>query len=123
MSGPDEVVRLFFERMQKRDWSGAGECVSPTISIEFTETGERFDGPNFLAMNQTYPEGWSIDVVETLAAGDRVAAQVRVVHGDEVFWCAGFYTVTDGVIAGGTEHWLTERSQPPPEWRRPYTTL
>ena len=68
-------------------------------------------------MNREYPEGWSLEVVETIASADRVAAQVRVMHGDEVFWCAGFYSVTDGVIASGVEHWVTEDSQKVPAWR------
>ncbi len=91
--------------------------LSPAVRIEFTETGERFDGPNFLAMNRAYPEGWTIDVVETVGSGDRVAAQVRVDQGDTTFWCAGFYTVVDGVIRDGVEHWVTAGSETPPEWR------
>jgi hypothetical protein len=116
------VVRSLFERMQARDWAGAGRYLSPSVHIEFTETGERFDGPKFLAMNQAYPEGWSIEVVDIVPAADRVAAQVRVDHGQDVFWCAGFYTVAEGVIVDGTEHWVRERSQDPPRWRRPYAT-
>jgi SnoaL-like domain len=119
---PAAVVRAFHERMEARDWLGAGELLSPTVHIELTETGEHFDGPNFLAMNRAYPEGWAIEVVETIAAGDRVATQVRVRHGDDVFWCAGFYTVANGAIASGTEHWVTAGDQAPPEWRRPFTT-
>lgn len=115
-------MRSFFERMQARDWASAGEMLSPVVRIEYTETGERFDGPRFLAMNEAYPDGWSIDVVEVISSGTRVAAQVRVDHGDDVFWCAGFYSVADGVITEGTEHWVTERSQPPPEWRQRFTT-
>jgi len=116
------VVHRFFERMEARDWDGAGELLSPELHIEFTETGERFDGPNFLAMNAAYPEGWSIDVVEVISDGDRVAAQVRVDHIEDVFWCAGFYTVRDGVVVDGTEHWVTERSQSAPEWRQPFNS-
>lgn len=129
MRKPAETVRIFFERMQARDWDGAAEQLSPMIHIEFTETGEHFDGPDFLAMNQAYPEGWSIEVVETIGAGppagngpDRVAAQVRVVQGADTFWCAGFYTVEGGRITDGVEHWVTERSQPPPQWRRRFAT-
>ncbi|MDH4279703.1 MAG: hypothetical protein OEZ14_03085 [Acidimicrobiia bacterium] len=95
------------------------------LHIEFTETGEQFDGPNFLAMNRAYPEGWSIEVVEAIDSADdpgRVAAQVRVEHGADTFWCAGFYTVLDGRIVDGVEHWVTERSQAPPDWRRPFVT-
>lgn len=116
------MVRSFFELMEARDWDGAGALLAPDLHIEFTETGERFDGPNFLAMNRAYPEGWSITVVETIAAGDRVAAQVRVGLGDTTFWCAGFYLVDGPVIASGVEHWVTQGSAPPPEWRRPYVS-
>lgn len=120
--GPADVVRGLFERMQARDWDGAATLLSPSVRIEFTETGERFDGADFLAMNRAYPEGWTIDVVETVAAGTRVAAQVRVAHGDDVFWCAGFYEVVDGRIASGVEHWVTQHSAEPPAWRRRFTS-
>lgn len=122
MSDAAETVRRFFERMEARDWDGAGALLAPAVHIEFTETGERFDGPAFLAMNRAYPDGWTIEVVEVLTSGDRVAAQVRVDHGDDTFWCAGFYTVSGGVIVDGVEHWVTAGSVEPPAWRRPFTT-
>lgn len=108
--------------MQARDWDGAGELLAPTLTVDFTETGERFEGANFLAMNRAYPEGWTIEVVETLSEGERVAVQVRVLTAEEVFWCAGFYDVVDGVIRSGTEHWVTEGSQPAPQWRRAFSS-
>ncbi len=122
MDRPADVVRAFFELMEARDWPAAGNLLSPSVHIEYTETGETFDGPRFLAMNEAYPEGWSITVIETIAHEGRVAAQVRVDHDDQVFWCAGFYTVSEGLIAEGTEHWVSERSEPPPEWRRQFAT-
>lgn len=108
--------------MEARDWNGAAEFLSPTIVIIYTETNERFEGANFLAMNQAYPEGWHIEVVEVLEADDRVAAQVRVIQEPDVFWCLGFYTVEAGVIVNGVEHWLTQGSLTPPEWRRRYAS-
>ncbi len=122
MADPATVVRQFFERMQARDWDGAGALLSPELHISYTETGEEFHGDTFLAMNRAYPEGWAIDVVETIATGERVAAQVRVDQGDETFWCAGFYRVAGEVITDGVEHWVTAGSQPAPEWRRPFTS-
>ncbi len=119
---PASVVQAFFECMEARNWNGAARLLSPTLHIEFTETGERFDGPNFLAMNRAYPGDWTIEVVETVAESDRVAAQVKVTMGDDVFWCAGFYSVAEGRITNGVEHWVTEGSQPAPAWRRPYVT-
>lgn len=121
MSSPAAVVRSFFEAMEARDWDRAAELVAPDATIEFTETGERFVGDDFVAMNRAYPGGWHIEVVEVLAHDDRVAAQVRVEQGAETFWCAGFYRVAGGRIAGGTEHWVTAGSVDPPAWRLPFT--
>lgn len=108
--------------MEARQWDDAGALLAADVHIEFTETGEVFDGSAFLAMNRAYPEGWSIEVVETIGDGTRVAAQVRVRHGDDTFWCAGFYDVIDGRIRSGVEHWVTERSEQPPAWRRQYSS-
>lgn len=47
MGRPADAVRAFFESMEARDWLAAGTLLSPSVHIEFTETGERFDGPNF----------------------------------------------------------------------------
>ena len=115
---PASVVRSLFEAMEARDWALARTFVSDDTVVEWTETGERFVGQRFIDVNEAYPEGWTIEVVEVLGAGDRVAAQVRVTLGDDTFWCAGFYTVVDGRIAGGTEHWVTAGSEAPPEWRQ-----
>lgn len=108
--------------MEARDWDGAAAMLSSTVHVEYTETGEVFDGDNFLAMNRAYPQGWTIEVVQVVADADSVAAQVRVLHGDNTFWCAGFYEVADGVIASGVEHWVTQESEAPPAWREPFTT-
>lgn len=117
-----QVVRRFHELMQARRWRDAEALLADDIHIEYTSTGERFDGPAFLAMNEAYPDGWNLEVIEAIAAGERVASQVKVVHGDEVFWCAGFYTVVDGRIVDGTEHWVTAGAEDRPDWREPYTT-
>ncbi|MDH3295706.1 MAG: nuclear transport factor 2 family protein, partial [Acidimicrobiia bacterium] len=121
-AAPATVVRRFFELMEERDWDGAGELLAADVRIDFSATGERFDGPNFLAMNRAYPEGWRIDVIDVIADGNRVAAQVIVDHGDRRFWCAGFYAVDTGRIRSGIEHWVTEAADDPPAWRDRYTT-
>ena len=118
-----EVVIAFFERMQARDWRGAGQMLAHDVHIEYTGTGEQFDGPAFLAMNEAYPEGWDLEVVEAISAADRVAVQVAVRHGNLTFWCAGFYSVADGTIVGGVEHWVTERSETPPQWRSAFSSI
>lgn len=60
--------------------------------------------------------------MEIIAADDRVAAQIEVRQGPETFRCAGFYTVRASRILEGIEHWVTERSDTPPEWRKKYVS-
>ncbi len=55
--------------------------------------------------------------MDVVAAAGRVAAQVRVDHGDDVVWSAGCSTMTDGVVVDGAEHRVTERSERPPDRR------
>ena len=116
------VVEAFFNLMQALRWRDAEDLLAEDIHVEYTATGERFDGRAFLAINEAYPDGWSLEVVDTIAAGERASAQVVVRQGAEIFWCAGFYTVRDGQITHGVEHWVTEGSETPPEWRRRFTS-
>lgn len=116
-----DVVRALFERMQARDWAGAREVMAVDAVITYSATGEVFSGTSFMAMNEAYPEGWTIEVVDIVATGDRVAAQVRVPNGGQIDWVSGFYTVADGMIVDGSEHWVTDGREPAPDWRRPYT--
>ena len=119
---PVDVVRQLFERMQARDWPGAASVMSPTAVIRYTATGEQFTGAAFMAMNEAYPDGWNIEVMDVMASGQRVAAHVRVPNGDQIDWLSGFYTVADDTIVEGAEHWVTERSEPAPAWRATFTS-
>jgi SnoaL-like domain len=115
------VVRSFQERLEARDWEGAGALLAPHLELRFSATGEVFRGANFLAMNIAYPEGWTIHVHEVIEAGNRVACQIRVEQDGQTFWCAGFYTVEAGQIVDGVEHWVTAGADEPPEWRGAFT--
>lgn len=116
------VVRALFERMQARDWAGAREVMADDARVTYSATGEVFTGAAFMAMNEAYPEGWTIEIIDILAAGHRVAAQICVPNGGQIDWLSGFYTVADGRIVEGHEHWVTERAEPAPDWRAPFTT-
>lgn len=115
-----EIVRALFERMQARDWAGAREVMADDARITYSATGEVYTGASFMAMNEAYPEGWTIEIIDIVAAGERVAAQIRVPNSGQIDWLSGFYTVREGVIVEGHEHWVTERAEPTPDWRRPY---
>ena len=115
-----EVVRSLFAAMQARDWAAARALVHDDALVEWPVSGERFRGERWIAMNEAYPEGWTIHVVDVVAEGDRVAARVAVDQDDERFWCAGWYRVRGGVVTGGTEVWATEGAESPPDWRLPF---
>lgn len=115
------VVRRVHDLMQARDWAGARTGVADDALIEYPASGERFTGRSWMDMNEAYPEGWTIEILEIVEHGDRAAARVRVTLDDvEISLCAGFYTTDGSRITEGIEIWSTERGETPPEWRRPY---
>ena len=114
------VVRRLHELMEARDWAGARACVSDDARVDYPVSGERFTGRRWMDMNEAYPEGWTIEILEILEDGHRAGARVRVTLGHEISLCAGFYSVDDGRITAATEIWATEAGETPPEWRRPF---
>ncbi len=122
----DEVVTLFWQRMQARDWSGVHALLAPGVVLEYPATGERFDGADaVVAINREYPEGWSIDVQRVVAGSDggTVVSEVEVEQdGIGTFAAASFWQVDDGLIAAGREYWVMCGSEEPPSWRAPYAT-
>jgi SnoaL-like domain len=114
------VVRRLHELMEARDWAGARACVADDATVVYPVSGERFTGRGWMAMNEAYPEGWTIEIVEIVDHGNRAASRVRVTLGAEVALCAGFYSVDGERITDATEIWATESGETPPEWRRPF---
>ena len=118
---PAETVRALFERMEARDWDGARATLADGFACDYPHTGERFGSADaFVAMNHAYPEGWHITVDETVAEGPRVAARVRVSHGDTLFHCLSFAEVEDGLITRSVDFWLDDAGEPAPDWRAPF---
>jgi SnoaL-like domain/ACT domain len=102
------VVRRWWELMEAREWDDAAECLAPDIAVEWTHTGERFAGREAVVrVNREYPQGWAIRVLDIVGGRGRVAADVEVTHGAQVFRCAQFATVVDGAIVEAVEHWVT----------------
>ena len=116
---PAEVVRELWRRIEARDWDGVGELLADDLVLDWPETGERIRGrENFVEFNRNYPEGWSIEVQQILADGNRVASEIRVPHTElGLHWAASFFEVEDGRIARGTEYWVAQSKEPPPAWR------
>lgn len=117
MSEPDRVVTAFFQAMQARDWARAASHLSDGLDVWWPATDERFTGSRFIAMQEAYPEGWSIDLQEVISEGARVAARVAVDLAGERFWCYGWYLVENGLIIHAEELWATQGAEAPPAWR------
>jgi hypothetical protein len=108
--------------MEARDWEAAGAQVHDDVVVDWPHSGERLRGrENYMAVQRNYPEGWRVDVLRVVATGDVAAAEVKVEHGEERFFCAGFYELRDARIVKGTEYWVTAGAEEPPAWRAPWT--
>lgn len=106
--------------MQQREWTQAASFIGPGTKVHWPVTNETFVGQPFVAMNQAYPAGWDLEVIEMIEQGESVAARVRVEHVSETFWCAGFYVVSDDRISEAVEYWSTEGGEEAPDWRNKY---
>ena len=119
---PKDVVRALWDRIQARDWGGMAALVAEDAVIDWPVSAERIAGrDNFVAVNREYPEGWSINVLRVVADGDQVVSEVEVPHAElGTFRAASFWTVTDGMITGGTEYWTSPGADEAPQWRAAY---
>ena len=119
MSSPADVVRELWAFFQARDWQAAGELLADDVVVEWPQTRERIRGrENVLAVNQHYPEGWTIRVLRVLSEGDLAVSEVAVDHVDHgTFHAASFFEVREGQIARGTEYWVDPPTEDPPAWR------
>ena len=110
---PGTVVRRVWEAMQARRWDEVRSLLAEDLVVDWPQTRERIRGAqSFVELNRTYPGEWSLAVDEVIADGDRVAARVTIINGDEVFFTHGFYTVRDGRIAAAVEV-FAEPTDPP----------
>ncbi len=113
------AVRALYAAMQARDWVAARALLQPGMQTLWWTTGERLDGADaFIAVNKSYPEGWTLNLLEVSRMDDgRVLALLRVDHPPATFFCSSIFRVDDGLIAGLDEYWATQEEPPP--WRAP----
>jgi ketosteroid isomerase-like protein len=117
---PKEVAVAFWERVQDRDWDGAGALLADDVEFLWPGTGERFVGrERVLAMNRAYPEGWEIQLQRVVVQDDLAVTEVRVPHPTlGLSYAVSFFEVRDGRITRAVEYWVDE--QPAPDWRAPF---
>ena len=112
-----------WEEIQARRWNDARGLLADDLLIYWPHTGELIKGAaNYIALNQRYPAGWSIEVLSALGDGTRASIEARVPHETlGVFFVTGFYELSGGLVRKGTEYWVTEKAEAPPAWRAALT--
>lgn len=116
-----DVVPDLWACMEARDWIGVARCLAADVVVEWPHTGERIEGrESYVAVNREYPEGWHLRIERVLVDDACTMAVVHVEHPPHAFVCVGVYEVAAGLIARGTEYWVTERGEQAPTWRAPY---
>ncbi|HPW30689.1 MAG TPA: GNAT family N-acetyltransferase [Rhodoferax sp.] len=113
------AVRQFWAALQARDWAAARVCLFDDMETVWWTSGERFTSADALIeVNQHYPEGWTIHLLEVEHLQDgRVMSLTRVDHPPQRFFATSFFRVDNGRIAGIDEYWATVEF--PPDWRTP----
>jgi hypothetical protein len=111
-------VEAWWDAVGCRDWGRAAAQLHPDVVLEWPATAERIRGREAVVqLQRIFPEGWEIEVRRIVRDGGSVAVEARVPHGDEVFFCAGFYEVADGLVTAAVEHWSDGAAGPAPAWR------
>lgn len=115
----DEVVRLFWERANARDWAAMGRLLAPDLRYDLPQTREFVSGrEGFIDFFATWPAPWRVEITQLLAAdGGNVALEARYEDPQGAQTSVGFYRVADGVITAIREFW-PEAYEPPPRASR-----
>jgi ketosteroid isomerase-like protein len=115
----DELVRALYERYQERDWNAATALLHPEARLRMPATEERLVGrQQVIALQRDHPEPWGeLRVLRVVGDSSASAAEVEIVAEAEVFRCAAFWTVRDGLLHDGVEYWVTVGGEQPPEHR------
>jgi len=113
--GPSEIVAEFWRRIQSRDWDGVGDLLADDFVLEWPNARVRIRGrTNFVEFNRSYPEGWSIEVLRIVAAGNIAVSEVRVPHPTVgPHYALSFLEVDGGQLVRGREYWVEERYEKP----------
>lgn len=117
MSTPQLVTDLY-RRYQARDWSAAATLLHPDAELDMPATAERLVGrAQVIGLQERYPEPWGdLSVLRAVGSADaaEAAVELEVVAPVDVFRCAAFWQVADGLLRRGVEYWVTVAGERPP---------
>ena len=108
-----ELVAELWRRVQARDWDGVRGLLADDFVLEWPSEKVGIRGPEkFVEFNRSYPEGWSIEMLRIVDAGETAASEVRVPHPTVGLWYAlSFFDARDGRLARVREYWVEEHDE------------
>ena len=99
MNAPERLWR----GLAARDWAAVRSQFQPTATVEWPHVGRRMPVEEYVGIRRER-SGEAIDVRRVVTEGRNVVVEARVGEA----WCAGFYDLHDGLIAGAVEYWVGE---------------
>ena len=111
------LVRCLWAHFQARDWPAARALLADDAQLHWVASGEwLLDADAIIRVQQIYPEGWRLTVLEATPMLDgRVHSVIRVDHGEQTFYAHTLWRFAGALIQGATETWAT--AEAPPDWR------
>ena len=109
----EETVTTLWHLFDERRFEETRPLLADDFVAEWPQTRERIAGPeNFIQLNRAYPGAWRCHLRDIVAAGDRVATEVEITDGAQVFHAASFFTLKDGKIVRARE-FFADPGDPP----------
>ena len=110
-----QMVNLFIETLEARDWEGWAALLHPEVVYEIPQSRERIRGRDrYLRFNQEYPGDWHLRIKVAIADNEHGVAWFGwELPGTEPADGMAFFAFSDGLITSVTDFW-PEPYEPPP---------
>jgi hypothetical protein len=99
MNAPERLWR----GLAAHDWAAVRSQFHPTASVHWPHADRRMPVEEYVAVRRERA-GAAIEVRRVVTEGRNVVVEARAGEA----YCAGFYDLHDGLIAGAVEYWVGE---------------
>jgi hypothetical protein len=108
------LVAAFADRLERRDWAGLAELLSPDVVYELPQTRERIRGRDrYVTFNAEYPGDWHVEPRVVLGDDTHGALLFRWTLAGESSLAVAFFEHDGALITKVTDFW-PEPYEPPP---------
>lgn len=114
MTDGKALVAAFADRLDRRDWVGFADLLSPDVVYELPQTRERIRGRDrYVTFNAEYPGDWHIEPQVVLGDDAQGALLFRWTLDGESSLAVAFFEHDGALITKVTDFW-PEPYEPPP---------